>query len=256
MQIYVCIKHVPDTGATIHLESDTSYDESIKYVINPYDEYAIEEALRIVEGQGSGEVVIVCVGKTSAASSITAALGLGADRGILVQTDQSFLDSGLTALALKKAIEMDGQPFLILTGKQSVDTEGMQVPYRLANLLDMPVITNVAGFKLADGMAVVERELEGGTREVIEIALPCVVGATKGLNEPRYVKITNLIKAKKKEIKQMDILDLQVEGNGSGSELLKLSRVPERKGAHLLEGTPDEMARELVRLLREEARVI
>jgi electron transfer flavoprotein beta subunit len=256
MTIYVCIKYVPDTGAAIHLTGDTSYDESVKYVINPYDEYAIEEALRIVEAQGGGEVVAVCVGKPSAAAALTTAMGMGADRAILAKTDQPFLDSGLTARALKKAIETDGKPSLVLTGKQSVDAEGMQVPYRLAQLLDMPVVTGVVKLTLGASTAVAERELEGGTRDVIELALPCVVGAAKGLNEPRFAKITNLIKARKKVIAEVDVADLQAEAGSSGAELTRLSRVPERTAARMLEGTPDEMARELVRLLREEARVL
>jgi len=118
MHIYVCAKHVADTAATISIIGEKAFDESIKFVINPYDEYALEEAVRIVENQG-GEVIVVTVGKESAVHTVRAALAVGADRGIHVKTDAQFVDATLTSLALRKAIEMDGSPDLIFTGKQS-----------------------------------------------------------------------------------------------------------------------------------------
>jgi electron transfer flavoprotein beta subunit len=256
MNIYVCVKHVPDTGAHIAIRDKTAFDESVKFVVNPYDEYGIEQALQIVQEQGEGEVIVVTVGKEAAELTLRTALGLGATRGILVKTDRPFLDSGLTSLALKKAIELDGKPDLIFTGKQSVDTEGMQVPYRLAHAMNLPVATHVVDFRIAAGKAIVEREIEGGTREVIEMTMPCIVGATKGLNEPRYPKLTDMIRAKKKEIRRLDINDFQLNGSDSGAELVELSRVPERGRARMLDGGPNEMAAELVRLLREEAKVL
>ena len=143
MQIYVCVKHVPDTAANIKVVEPAGFDESVKFVVNPYDEYGLEEALQIMAKAGGGEVVVVTVGKESAISSLRTALAVGATRGILVKTDAQFLDSGLTSRALQKAIQQDGTPDLVFTGKQSVDSEGMQTPYRLAVALDMPVVTEV-----------------------------------------------------------------------------------------------------------------
>jgi electron transfer flavoprotein beta subunit len=251
MQIYVCVKHVPDTAANIKIVQPAGFDESVKFVVNPYDEYGLEEALQITAKTG-GEVVAVTVGKESAVSSLRTALAVGAARGILVKTDAQFLDSGLTARALQKAIEQDGAPDLIFTGKQSVDSEGMQTPYRLAAALGMPVVTEVVGVELGDGQATVERETGGGVREVIEVSLPCVLGATKGLNEPRYPKLPDILKAKKKEVKQVDIADLGLTDASGNASLLELTQIPERSGATMLAGSPREASEKLVTILKEE----
>ncbi len=251
MQIYVCIKHVPDTAANIKVEGPAGFDESVKFVVNPYDEYGLEEALQITAKTG-GEVVAVTVGKESAVSSLRTALAVGAARGILVKTNAQFLDSGLTSRALQKAIQQDGTPDLVFMGKQSVDSEGMQTPYRLAKELDMPVVTEVVGVELGDGKATVERETGGGVREVMAVSLPCVLGATKGLNEPRYPKLPDILKAKKKEIKQVDMADLGLEDGSGNTEILELTQIPERSGATMLEGSPREASEKLVAILKEE----
>ena len=254
MQIYVCVKHVPDTAANIKVVEPAGFDESVKFVVNPYDEYGLEEALQIVSKAG-GEIVAVTVGKESAVSSLRNALAVGATRGILVKTDAQFLDSAVTARALKAAIAQDGTPDLIFTGKQSVDSEGMQTPYRLAQELDMPVVTEVVDVELGDGQAKVERETGGGVREGMEVSLPCVLGATKGLNEPRYPKLPDILKAKKKEVKQVDMADLGLSDDSGNTGLVELTQIPERSGATMLEGSPREASEKLVTILKE-AKVI
>lgn len=257
MQIYVCVKHVPDTAATIRVIGGTGFDESVKFVMNPYDEYAVEQALRVRQQQGTGEVVVVSVGKPAAMSAIRSALAVGADRGILVKTDRQFLDSAVTSQALAKVIRQDGAPDLIFTGKQSVDTEGMQTHFRLAAALDLPVATDVVAFTMTDGKVVVEREIGGGTRESIEMTLPCVVGATRGLNEPRYPKLSDIMKARKKQVREMDLEELGVQPAPSGApELVALEAAPERGEARMLLGTPREMAEQLLEHLRNEAKVL
>jgi len=251
MQIYVCVKHVPDTAANIKVVAPAGFDESVKFVVNPYDEYGLEEALQIVAKAG-GEVVAVTVGKESAVSSLRTALAVGATRSILVKTGAQFLDSAVTARALKAAIAQDGTPDLIFMGKQSVDSEGMQTPYRLAQELDMPVVTEVVDVELGDGQAKVERETGGGVREVMEVSLPCVLGATKGLNEPRYPKLPDILKAKKKEIKQVDMADLGFSDDSGNTGLVELTQIPERSGATMLEGSPREASEKLVTILKEE----
>lgn len=254
MQIYVCVKHVPDTAANIKVVAPAGFDETVKFVVNPYDEYGLEEALQIAAKAG-GEIVVVTVGKESAVSSLRTALAVGATRGILVKTDAQFLDSAVTARALKAAIAQDGTPDLIFTGKQSVDSEGMQTPYRLAQELDMPVVTEVVDVELGDGRAKVERETGGGVREVMEVSLPCVLGATKGLNEPRYPKLPDILKAKKKEVKQVDMADLGLSDDSGNTGLVELTQIPERSGATMLEGSPREASEKLVTILKE-AKVI
>ncbi len=254
MRVYVCVKHVPDTAANIKVVGGSGFDESVKFIVNPYDEYAIGEASQLVKKEG-GEVVIVTLGKASAMTTVRAALAIGGDRGILIKTDKQFVESDETALILKKAIEEDGGADMIFAGKQAADSEGMQTCYRLAANLGMPVATEVVGFSYADGKAVVEREIGGGEREVIEMTAPCVVGATKGLNEVKYPKLPDIMKAKKKPVNEMDAGSLKVDAPGL-VEFVSLEQVPERSNAKMLEGSVTEAVDALVKLLRDEAKVL
>lgn len=256
MKICVCVKHVPDTAASIKLAGDTGFEDSeIKFVPNPYDEYGIEEAVSLVEKQG-GEVVIVTVGKASAVSTIRGVMSMGAHRAILVKTDTQFLDAGLTARALKAVIEQDGLPDIIFTGKGSVDTESFQTQYRLAKSLDMPIVNEVSTLTIDDNKAIAERETDGGEKQVIEMSLPCVIGTTKGLNEPRYPKFPDIMKAKKKEIKEMDLSELGIDASQGKVVIEKLEAVPERSGAKMLEGSVDDQVTELVRILKDDEKVL
>jgi len=255
MQVYVCIKHVPDTAANIKVVGPNSFDESVKFVLNPYDEYAVEEAIQVVKKAG-GEVVVVTVGKASALNSIRSALAMGADRGILIKTDEQFLDSYLVSQVLKTAIDQDGHPDLIFTGKQSVDSEGMQTHYRLAAAFEMPIAADVVSFYAENGRATVECELGGSDRAVVELTLPCVIAATKGLNQPRYPKLPDILKAKKKQVKQIDMADLQMPPAIICAELLELTPVPDRGRAHMLQGSTRKMVEELVHRLKDEEKVL
>jgi len=256
MRIYVCVKHVPDTAAKITVVGSAGFAETCKFIVNPYDEYSLEEAVQINQRDGKGEVVVVTVGKDSAITTMRSALALGPDRGILVKTNVQFLDSTLTSQALKKAIEQDGVPDLIFCGKQSIDSEGMQTPYRLAKAFEMPVATDVVSLSINDGLASVEREIGGGSREVLQMPLPCVIGATRGLNEPHYPKLPDIMKAKKKEVKQIDLAELGLDLTAPRTEIVKLEAVPERGQARMMEGSTREMVEQLVRILRDEEKVI
>ena len=256
MKICVCVKHVPDTAASIKVVGDNGFEDSeIKFVPNPYDEYGIEEAVSLIEKQG-GEVVVVTVGKASAVSTIRGAMSMGAHRAILVKTDSQFLDASLTAQALKDVIEQDGLPDMIFTGKGSVDTESFQTQYRLAKSLDMPIVNEVSVLTIDGNKAIAERETDGGERQVIEMNLPCMVGATKGLNEPRYPKFPDIMKAKKKEIKEIDLSELGIDASQGKTRIEKLEPVPERSGAKMLEGSVDVQVTELVRILKEDEKVL
>jgi len=257
MKIYVCVKHVPDTAATIKLNGETAFDDSeIKFVSNPYDEFGIEEAVSLVEKQGEGEVIIVTVGKAAAASTIRGAMAMGAHRAILIKTRGQFLDSTLTARALKAAVEQDGDPNIIFTGKGSVDTESFQTQYRLARAMAIPVVNEVSKLTVEDGKAVAEREIGSGEKQVIRLNLPCIIGATKGLNEPRYPKFPDIMKAKKKEIKEIELSELDIDEETGKTRLIKLESVPERSGAKMLEGALEAQVDELVRILKEDEKVL
>jgi electron transfer flavoprotein beta subunit len=256
MKICVCLKHVPDTAATIRVVGDNGFEDAeIKFVSNPYDEYGLEEAVSLVEAQG-GEVVIVTVGKAAAAATIRGGMAMGAHRAILVTTKGQFLDSSLTARALKAAMEQDGLPDLIFTGKGSVDTESFQTQYRLAKSLGLPIVNEVSRLAIDNGKAVAERETGGGQRQVIEMSLPCVIGATKGLNEPRYPKFPDIMKAKKKEIREIEIASLGIDESKGLVVIEKLEPVPERSGARMLDGSLDDQVTELVKILKEDEKVL
>jgi electron transfer flavoprotein beta subunit len=254
MKVYVCVKSVPDTAANIKVIGANGFDDSVKFLINPYDEYALEEAVRLVESEG-GEVVLITVGNENAMTTIRSALARGSHRAILVTTDQQFLDSSDTAAILQKVIEDDGPADLIFTGKQAVDSEGMQTAYRLAEGLDIPIASDISEFTFAGDRISVEREIGGGEKEVVEMTRPCIVAASKGLNEPRYPKLPDMIKAKKKEVKQIALADLKLTLS-SATEVISLEQVPDRAGAKIIEGNVNEAVAELVRILREEEKVI
>lgn len=251
MRIYVCIKHVPDTAANIRPVGKTRFDETVKFIANPYDEYALEEAIRIREKIAGTSVVAVTVGREAAVSTLRTALAVGADRAIHILTKAYFTDAVETARLLHKAISGEGLPDLILTGRQSVDTEGMQVPYRLGTLFDMPVAVNVVSLRIDGGTATAEREIEGDVREVIEMRMPCIVGATKGLNHPRSPTLPDMMKAKKKEVLTIPSANLEIPVSDASMPLLELQAVPDRTRGRMLEGSPEDMVRELLNILRE-----
>ena len=254
MRIYVCVKHVPDSAAKITITGKNQIDESVTFLMNPYDEHAIEEAARLKKQVGAAEIIAVSVGKADAVNTIQSALAMGADRAILVTTD-SRPDSMLTARALKAAIEQDGRADIIFTGKESIDSEGSQTMHRLAAAMDMPAASGVESFTLEQGRVLVECDLEVGAKEVIEMPLPCVIGCGKGLNKPSYPTLPAIIKARKKEVQQIDLQSLNIDQPAGRIEILELKPAVEERKPQEIKGTPQEIADELVRILHEEAKI-
>jgi electron transfer flavoprotein beta subunit len=255
MRIYVCVKHVPDTAVNIKITNDTGYDNEVKSVPNPYDEYGVEEAISLVEKSGEGEVIALCVGNQTAVNTLRSVMAMGVHRSILVKTDEQFVNHDMVAKVLAKVIEQEGPADLIFTGKQSVDSEGMQTSYHLGAHLGLPVVTSIVSFSLNDDTAIVQREIDGGVRETLSVKTPCVLGATKGLNEPRFPKLPNILKARKKEIKEIDISTLGITNNET-YRIKHLEPVQERSNAKILEGSTEEIVTSLVKILREEEKVI
>lgn len=255
MKICVCVKHVPDSAAKITIIEQNRINESITFIMNPYDEHAVEEAVQIKKQVGDCEVAAVSVGKKGAENTLRSALAMGADRGILIQTDDR-PDSIMTSRALAAAIGQDGIPDLILTGKESIDSEGFQTMYRLAAALDMPVVSNVVALSLDQARVLVECEMEAGARGVIEMPLPCVVGASKGLNTPTYPTLPAIMKARKKEVRIIEWDRLAVEKPAGGVEIRELKPSVEQRASKELKGQPQEVARQVVQILREEAKVL
>jgi electron transfer flavoprotein beta subunit len=246
---------VPDSAATITIREKNQIDEGVTFLLNPYDEHAVEEATQLKARTENSEVIAVTLGKEGALSTLQSALAMGADRGILIQTDEP-LDSILTARALKATIEQDGKPDIIFTGKQSIDNEGMQTMFRLAAVLDMPVAINVVAFSTDAQNALVECEMEAGVRQILELPLPCVIAAGKDLNKPRYPTFIDIRKAKKKEIQQIHLASLQLEKPSAGMEILELKSAVEQRQAKELKGQPEEVVKQLIQVLHDEAKVL
>ena len=249
MKIAVCLKRVPDTTAKIVVGGDgKSIDESgVKFVPNPYDEYAVEEALKLKEAAGAGETVVYSLGTDASQETIRTALAMGVDRGVLLQSLGSA--DGLEVARALAAELRDGGFDLILFGKMAVDDSNHQVGAMVAELLGLPCITAVSHLTIADGAVEADREIEGGV-EVSGCALPAVITCDKGLNTPRLPSLKGIMAAKKKplEVKPVSL------GGGSVT-VVSLVPPPERKAGRIV-GEGIDAVPELVRLLRSEAKVI
>lgn len=249
MKIAVCVSHVPDTASKISVAADgKSIDTAgVAYVINPYDEYAVEEALKLKESLGTGEVVVISAGKESSKETLRKALAMGADRAVHLKTDNPF-DSLELAHLLAEQIKLEDAK-LVFFGKQSVDYDNSVTGQLTAALLDYNCISVAVGFSVNGDKISAEREIEGG-REVVETSLPCVITAQKGLNEPRYASLKGIMAAKKKTIEEKPV--------DTGEKFVEVTgmKKPALKQAGRILGTDKSAVAELVRLLREEAKVI
>ena len=247
----VCIKQVPDTETRVKLAAGgRSLDPTgVTMILNPYDEFAVEQALRVKEQLGAGEVVVVSVGTAAVQTTLRNALAMGADRALLLLMSHAGApDSLAVANALADAIR-PLEPGIVWLGKQAVDDDSAQVGPMLATLLGRPCVSVLAKFELAGGIARVEREIEGG-REQVEVPLPAVFTADKGLNEPRYASLKGIMAAKKKPIEER-----AVDLGAAHLERLALELPPPRAAGRIVgEGAAAVPA--LVRALREEARVL
>ncbi|MBC2743892.1 MAG: electron transfer flavoprotein subunit beta/FixA family protein [Desulfosarcina sp.] len=227
----------------------------ITFLVNPYDEHAITEAARIKASSTDVEIVAVCLGKPTAENTLRSAMAMGADRSILIETDQPH-DSIVTARALAAAIRSDGQPWIIFTGKESIDSEGMQTQFRLAENLGLPVATNVVKVDVDADSVRVECEREAGTIDVIRMAVPCVLGAGKGLNTPNYPTFPDIVKSRKKEVRKIGLAELDIEAPASGMEIEELEPAVEKRTPRSLTGSAADIAAQIVDILKNEARVI
>ena len=249
MNIVVCVKRTPDTESKIRLGGDGVSIEpnGVKFIISPYDEFAIEAALRLKEAKGEGEVILLSMGGGDTPETLRQGLAMGADRAIHLQGE-----SGADGLAVAKALaaelkELDAP--LILFGMKGADQDQQQVGPMTATLLGLPAVTAVSEFELKGGVATCRRDVEGGA-EILEMDLPGVITLTKGAFEPRYASLKGIMAAKRKP---MDTKDTQ--GGEERLVVKKLAYPPERPPGRIV-GEGPEAASELVRLLREEAKAL
>lgn len=256
MKIFVCVKQVPDTETKIKIAADgRSIDPAgIKWILCPYDEFAVEEAIRFKEKNAGAIVTVVTAGPDRAVEALRTALAMGCDEAVHVATPEG-ADSYLTAKALARAIEKNGPAHLIFTGKQSIDDDAAQVHQAMAEFLNVPAVTVV--LRAQYGATVqVEREVEGGAIEKYEVPTPCVIAAQKGMNEPRYASLPNIMKAKKKEVRKLALADLDLANAQGKIGYGQLSLPAERGACKMIPGDAATASKELVRMLHEEAKVL
>lgn len=258
MKIGVLLKQTPDTETKIKIKPEAQGfdDADIKWIVNSYDEYAVEEALRLKEAAGGGEVVLVTAGPTKAVESMRQALAMGADRGIRIDTTGATLDSYLVSLVLAKACEKENFEILF-AGKQAVDDDGVQVAHGVATALGWPCIWPAEHYELSSDKKVftVTRPVGGGLKEILEVKLPAVICCDKGEHEPRYASLPGIMKAKSKPVQEFKATDL-IGQETAKVEWTNFSLPPERQAGKILKGEPEQVCAELVKLLREEAKVI
>lgn len=248
MKIAVCVSHVPDTATKIKIGANNKEIEKtgVTFIINPYDEFAVEEAVRTKEKFG-GDITIISIGDDQNKETIRKALAMGGDKGVLLKTAEA-LDSISVAKLLSEEIKAGGFD-IVFMGKQSVDYDNSITGQLTAAMLDYNCISVCVSLSIEDSKVTAEREIEGG-REVVETSLPVIITAQKGLNEPRYPSIKNIMDAKRKTIE-----DKPVTAGEISSEVIEM-RLPQPKNPGRIIGTDKSAVPELVRLLKEEAKVI
>ena len=260
MNIIVCIKQVPDTNLQIRLNKEGSDidRENLSYVMSPYDEFAVEEAIRIKEKFPDSVSTAVTLGPESADEIIRQALAMGIDEGIHIIDSNSKIREGLISAQALSEVIAPIKPDIILCGRQAVDDDGFQVGGALAQMLGFPeicVANKISVGQSAGQPVTIERILEGGIRQTVEAGLPCVITCQKGINEPRYPSLPGIMKAKKKSVKQIKVEELKVNML-SRFQVEKLEIPQSERKMLLIEKDAQTSARELVGLLRENAKVI
>jgi len=263
MKIIVCIKQVLDTGAAIQILDEKISSPGSALIMNPYDEFAVEEAIRIKEALPDSDITVLSLGPESVREILKRALAMGADQAVhlfdpLFDGLDNFQIAKILATAIKK------KPFdLVLCGRQAVDDDMAQVGPALAVLLQIPFLTIVTKIKFLDNFqrADITRQVEGGSEVRKNVALPFLVSCQKGLNEPRLPSLKGIMAAKKKEIQILSSSDLDLDlqlfdPQNKYLHEVKLSLPPERKKGIILEGDNEEKAKQLVKIIREEEKII
>ncbi len=251
MKIAVLIKYCPDSEAAVTVSGGELRTSGLKYSISPYDEYAVEEALQIIES-GEGEVVLFSVSPETGSKGIKDELARGANRAVHIVTDDSEIDSGRAAALLAAALREEG-PDLILCGWKGIDYDNGLTGTLVAELLGLPHVSVVVGLEIADGKAVCTRQIDGG-EVIIEVPLPAIIGTQKGLNEPRYPSLRGIMAAKKKPVDKKPAGEMGVELPEVAVEYMAFERPPAKLPGKKFEGP--EAVSEVIRLLNEEAKVI
>ncbi len=256
MNIFVLMKRTFDTEEKISIKNGRIDDSGAEFIINPYDEYAIEEAI-VLRGEHGGEVTVVTVGEEEVEKELRTALAMGADKAVRIDTeDLDEIDQYTTATLL--AAYLKGQQVdIILGGNVAVDGGSGQVAPRVAEILGIAQVTTITKLEVEGNIATIVRDVEGD-EETIEVSLPVLVTAQQGLNEPRYPSLPGIMKAKKKplEIIELDDLDLEEEDVKPKTKKIDIFLPPQKQAGKILQGELSDQVKELVSLLKSEAKVI
>jgi electron transfer flavoprotein beta subunit len=253
MDIFVLLKQTFDTEEKIVIDGGAIVEEGVKFVINPYDEYAVEQAILIRDELG-GKVTLLSVGPERSSEALRTALAMGADEAVLISDDRIQGDEFEVSQILHAYLSK--QPYdLILSGNFSVDNGAGQVAIRLAKQLGIPHAASITKLELTNGKALVHRDAEGDL-EIIEVPLPALFTAQQGLNEPRYPSLPGIMKAKKKPFQQLSLDDLGLSDLQAKTSRTELSLPPARKVGRILKGDIADQVKVLVQLLRDEAKAI
>ncbi len=264
MNIAACIKQVPATESKIRPSTDgKDIDRTgLSYVVNPYDEFGVEEGLKIKEQLGDGSVTAISIGGEKVAEALRTCLAVGSDQAIHIQDDAIEGSDGhaiarILAAALKKS-DYD----IIFFGRQAIDDDSGAIGIHVADLMGLPHVAGINKLEIIpdEKRAVANRQIEGAT-EVIEISLPAIFTCQKGLNEPRYASLPGIMKAKQKPMTVLSLSDLEISADSVDSSkakttVIKIESPPARSAGIIIEGSPSEAVAELIRLLREEAKVL
>ncbi|HTF33136.1 MAG TPA: electron transfer flavoprotein subunit beta/FixA family protein [Myxococcota bacterium] len=256
MKIMVCLKQVPHQDARLDVRADGTWiqEENIKFEINSYDTYALEEALRIKDA-GQAEVVVVSIGPDRVTQSLRTALGMGADRAIHVKDPEADASDPLGVAKILAAIAKAENPDLILMGLMAEDGNSAAVPPMLAELAGFASTTSVMKVTRSNGTVRAERELEGGALEVVDLTGPSVLSVQTGINQVRYASLKGIMAAKKKPIDTKSVADLGLSGKvGAAAAKIKIEKVyppPKGKGAEIVTGSTDEIVSKLVGKIKE-----
>ncbi|TWI54736.1 electron transfer flavoprotein subunit beta/FixA family protein [Halalkalibacter nanhaiisediminis] len=256
MNIFVIMKRTFETEEKISLKNGVIDQGGVEFIINPYDEYAIEEAI-VLRDEHGGEVTVVTVGEEEAEKELRTALAMGADKAVLINSeDVEQLDQFTTATLLATYLK-EKEYDIILGGNVTVDGGSGQVGPRVAELLKIPQVTTITKLQVVDGHATIVRDVEGD-EETIEVTLPVLVTAQQGLNEPRYPSLPGIMKAKKKPLENLDLDDLDLEDDDvcAKTSTVEIFLRPEKKAGKILQGDIENQVKEVIALLRTEAKVI
>lgn len=256
MKILVCLKQVPHQDARLDIRQDGAWieEQGIKFQINTYDEYALEEALRIKDAE-EAEVVVVSVGPDSVSKELLHALGMGADRAIHVKDPEAEGSDALGIARILAAVAAQERPDLVFAGMMSDDGNFAAVPPMLAELMGVPHTTAAVGIERKNGTLLANREVEGGAQEVVELPAPCVVAVQSGINEVRYPKLPRIMAARKKPHELKTVAELGLTGKvGAGAARVVIEKLatPEKgKSAQILQGSTQEVVSSLVAKIKE-----